>query len=545
MSTRLLQTIPVTALAAGAITTLTHALNREDVPLLPDHIERNHPDLVVLGATTTTVTVQNIGGSAVSGQILVQRIYSEDRALGGATPAFPFIPSGGAVSSVPTLQGAPYFPADSATNNLQTRFLRPAGNDSNDGLTPATAWSGTITGLRKALEWYRVAGSNLAQRVDITGCTIAASELLELGGSNLGSLNFGIDFSATGPSNYAALSSFQLVATPALVVGGIAITSVVAAPTTGLWTVNVSNVLVPGAHVGQMLLGSGLGQWARIRSNTASAMEITLTGNTGNPTAWTAPIGIYTTGATLTFGDPGDFFNSSAVNLLAMADWFVSGIAFKSTAGSKPFAMQVFANMPLFLQLCDFDGLFLATSPGTIALDACYLNGFTWGFDGASAILRNCLVRNVTCNFHGSSDSGNNNFNECIFDGLVTAFGSGNSESLFAFHVDRSLFSGALAGAISALTGKSRLSNVVISGTTGDAILADVLRLVCDNVQGAGNSGVGCRIQNGAQVQRLNATAVTGAGGDVVLGGSGVVAWAAAPATDVGAAAPQFCRLFT
>jgi hypothetical protein len=101
------------AVAPGAIVTLPHAINVNGIALLPDIIFRDNGDFSVLGASSTTLTVQNNGASAATLHAWLFLLHTAEREFGaaqttGLSPR-PYIPAvsgggGGGGSSVITFR---------------------------------------------------------------------------------------------------------------------------------------------------------------------------------------------------------------------------------------------------------------------------------------------------------------------------------------------------------------------------------------------------------------------------------------------------------
>lgn len=411
------------------------------------------------------------------------------------------------------------------------------GSDSNDGLTPGTAW---LT-LDKGLTSFAIAAEGKRWILDLTG-TFTIADTLNIGGTMLAGLNYDLDAGGVAPDSFISRASCQLRAAPTAVVTPIGITGSSTQATTGLYTINVSNVLVPGAHVGQMLLGSGLVQWARIIDNTANTIFVA---TTTNPSTWTAPVAIYTEGATIEAGDAANFFEG-ATYLIALCDWAFTGIAFTSNGAAKYAALEVTANAPVYFTQCSFDGIYLRGGPGYVSFDCCdfYSSGAqSYNHEGTTGIFRQSTFRDLEFLCHGSSDSGHLTYSQCGFAGGILPFGGGNVESRFSFSMNQCYFDGFTNDAIHVLFGNTRIQNTLIENTTGDAIQVEnsSVKLRLDNVDGStGNSAYGIRILNGAQVDVDAATSVTGASGDILLGDAGAIAYAAVPAVDLG----QLVRVF-
>lgn len=430
------------------------------------------------------------------------------------------------------------------------RYVRSVtGSDLNDGASPATAWQT----LEHALQSFAIVGVNHQWVIDLgsgvadTAGVFATPNALNLGGVMLGGINFSLDFAATGPDNFASHAMCQIRSSPIQVadpgpgpLGPLTITGSVADPTTLRRTITVAENLTAGAHVGRLLLGSGLGEWTRIVSNTLHDIVCT---TSVDPATFTAPVTIYEEGAIIRSGDPAEVFEQAAY-LMNLSEWQFTGIAFESTADSKSDALSVYANAPLTFWMCKFAGLTMWNGPGNIIAEACDVHDHFWGHNGAECQWANSLFRSTAPRFHGSSPSGTNSFTDCTMVGLGEAVGFGNVASRWSAHLDRCDVSGSAGDGVRFSFGNSRITNSNVHNNGKDAVYAEKHAWVDMNtVIGAANAGVGLRAESGAQVD-ANACTVTGGGGDIILGAAGVIAWGAVPATDVGAPIPQFVRVY-
>jgi hypothetical protein len=97
-------------LPIGVPTALPHGLvDAEGVGLIPDHIEDNHADVVILSANAVNVTVRNDGLALASADVLCEHWHSENRALPAGQadlPVQPFIPSSGSPQGPPLAHAA-------------------------------------------------------------------------------------------------------------------------------------------------------------------------------------------------------------------------------------------------------------------------------------------------------------------------------------------------------------------------------------------------------------------------------------------------------
>lgn len=421
-------------------------------------------------------------------------------------------------------------------NDQSIRYVRSAtGNDNNDGLTPATAWQT----LDRGLQSFAIAGVNKIWTLDIAGTFADATRPLNIGGTMLGGLDSDLDFLATAPGNFIGRNHCQLVSEPVAVLSPLTITLAAAGATTGLYTITVAEVLVPGAHAGQILIGDGLVEYARILSNTANQIFVM---TRVNPTTWTAPVGIFQAGATIQYGDPGNFFEQ-ATYLIALTDWFFSGISFQSTADSKQSSLNIIANAPIFFQMCDFAGIYLQGGSDLVTFDACDVHDHFFGHDGPALAYRTSTIRNLGFRFHGSSASGNTTFSDLGVTGCTNALGAGNSESRYSFAVVSGHFEGNADDAINCRFGNNSITNTLLQANGKDGLLATgpstLVRMT--NVDGTLNAGHGVLVRNGAQVDADAATTVTGGVGDISVGAAGTFAWAALPVVDLGA---QLCSAY-
>lgn len=422
----------------------------------------------------------------------------------------------------------PGFPGAGPGTPVDVRYLRPGGAIANDGSSPAAAWPNSVGGLERGLRYMAMASVDHPVRLDITGCSISSSVLLNMGGTMTGGIDEDVDLSAIGPDNFAYRNNCQITAAPTLE-QDITISGSAANPTSGLYTITVTELLVVNALKGMFLIGTGLGEWAVVQSNTAHDIVVT---TTTDPTLFTAPA-IYSPGATLTFGDPATF-NAAGLYLIALCDWSFSGIAFKSTADAFNSAMDIWAVAPVFFQLCSFDGVFLVGGVDTCFLDACYINDHSFGQDGGAWVIRNCYMNAVTPNLHGAGGKGDSAIFQSWFDGLTQAWGSGNSESEYGWSARNSHFEGGEGGGVQMLFGAPFMNDCVVANNNGNAVfISHGAKASLNNVTGVGNVGVGINVQNGGQCRPDTNTTVTGAAGDIRLGDAGVIAYADLPAVDL------------
>lgn len=402
-------------------------------------------------------------------------------------------------------------------------YVRPGGDDNNDGLTALTAFAT----LERALHFMAVAEVNESVVVDITGMTVSGASVLNIGGTTLGGVNFDLDLAATSPSNFFHKQHRQIRAEPTLV-QALDVTGSVTNPTSGITTLTVNDALVANALRGLFAIGGALGEYGTIRSNTGGAGPNTV--EVCNISGLNAPVGAYSTGATLTFGDAANPFEQ-AIYLLALCDWNLQGLRISSN-GPKATAIGVFGAAPVNLMFCDIDGIQITNRAATY-IDGCYVRDRTYAQDGGSVRATQSYFRSLSYLCHGSGGDGLNEFVACCFDASATPFGGGNVESAYNFGAESCEFADALATGIQVIGGVSRLKDCVVNDNGGSGIIAqDGATLTLDNVQGTGNGNYGAEVYYGAQIKRANGSGVTGTLNDLFVGDIGAATWADTPLTD-------------
>lgn len=528
MATTLKAVVAFTSVSAGATATLPHTLNIDGVGQEPDRIEIDNGAFSVLSSDATDVTVRNDSGSTASVNVLVERWYSSERTFGasGTTSLSPqpFIPT------VSQPDAATYlYPA----GTQELRYVRSAtGDDTNDGLTPATAWQS----VNKGLSFLAGFSTNRLKTLDVSDSTFSADEALNFP-ALLGGNNDDLSFADPGPNNFFFRTIGQIRAAQTLQ-QALTVTLVTPDPVTGLPTLTVSETLTPGAHVGQFVIGSGLAEYGVCVFNDASTLLVASTGST-----FTAPVGTYLPSTTWTFGDAANIFQQATYATL-LSNFTFQGIDFRTNGAAKT-ALTVYGVMPWHIQLCKVEGLKILGGGQLGIMDACHITR-RYGQDGAPMMNRSSFFDALTFENHGDGAVGTNSYLGCYFDGCNAVL-AGNFESRMGVQMQNCEIANSTAQGIIVRGGNvNRIQDTRIRDSASDAVLVDApLRLRMDNVVGTGNVGHGVKAENGAQIEISGTTpTVTGTVGDVDLGGAGTTAWGAAPATDVAAGAPQFCRLF-
>lgn len=409
--------------------------------------------------------------------------------------------------------------ADPATDT-EIYYVRPGGDDNNDGRTELTAFAT----LERALHFMAIAAVNVAVIIDITGMTVSAASVLNIGGTTLGGVNFDIDLTATSPNNFYSRAHRQIRAEPQLV-QALNVTGSVTNPTSGITTLTVTDALVANALKGTIAIGANLGEYGTIRSNSGGAGPNTV--EVCNISGINAPVGAYGPGATLNFGVGANPFEQ-AIYLLALCDWTLQGLRITSN-GPKPCAVTVLGAAPVTFLFCDIDGIQIENRAPTF-IDACYVHNGTFAQDGGGVRGSQSYFDGLNYLCHGSGADGLTEFIACCFDASLTPFGGGNVESAYNFSIENCEFDSAVTVAVQAIGNVSRLNNVVVSNSGSSGIVAqDGVTLTLSNVQGTTNANYGLEAYYGAIVKRTNGTGVSGGINDIFVGGIGAAAWTDIP----------------
>lgn len=305
----------------------------------------------------------------------------------------------------------------------------------------------------------------------------------------------------------------------------------------GIQVVDVSETLVPNAHVGQFVCSgfSAGAEYGVITGNTAN--QITIQSPSGGTIPAGPLAGIYDAGSTWTIGDPGDFFNQPLIYHAGCNTKF-TGIRF-AKGNSQPCLGVVGPGFRTHFQACRFDQ-FSASSGAITDMDCCHL----WGgmiFDGAG-VIRSSFVDGGEFLSH-VSDLG---FRDCTVRG-VQYFGAGDTTSSAKLSLKKMLIEDSPEDGVNFFgPGAQHLQVAVIRNCAGSAIVKNGggSPLIMQSVSGGGNGHYGLSLRNGAQALVQPGCAVTGSQGDIRVGGAGAKTYAELPAHDGASADPEFCRAY-
>ena len=409
-------------------------------------------------------------------------------------------------------------------------YVRNAGNDLNAG-TLASPLATISEALRRFKE--NPVGAHRPV-VDLTGYTITSADEA-FWRLPSGPWKYAVDFTRPGGLDNGKEDAFdvgiEFRADPTHVLD-INIASTTLDPDTQLPVLNVSDTLVPNAHVGQFVW-QGLAVQGEVLSNTASTITIS-----SYTTSWSGAAALYEQSCVI----------DQPVNILFDTYALFNGIKF--TGANK---LWLFGSNWSIFSRCHFSGVdVLLHTGGYHQFFDSYHTGGNFRSDGAAYTVWSACFDNVSLGGHGSGGFGIADWSACRINNC-TPVGEGNHESatpveLTGCHITNAKTVGVHRQSPYA----SRLSSVKIDNSAGDAISISAAGGYhkMNKVTGTGNGGVGLRLRFGAQCQDQGENTVTGTGGDVVVGAD-TTTWAAVDALTSGqcihdgaATYPHFCRIF-
>jgi hypothetical protein len=290
-------------------------------------------------------------------------------------------------------------------------------------------------------------------------------------------------------------------------------------PETGMPVLVTTGGFVPNAYRGKQIVGAGFFECGVIASNTATDFEICGTG------AFTAPITIVEPSASFSGVTPGSYaaaFNVSGV----LAPIAINGIAFPTPGGAGDLGFYWNSARRLIGFLNHLQG---ATWGGGAAsswqLFATTFDGVEWVASGAGGQTWYCYFEGVD-DYRNYGDGGGfgQYHSQCIFH-QCQSIGPQGDDGHISVGTWQLAFSKVRLGLgvgvfLQHGGGQYRIWSCVIENCAGDAIsMLGPAMLNVLGCSGAGNGGLGIRAARGSQVAITAATAITGAGGDLKVGG--------------------------
>lgn len=405
-------------------------------------------------------------------------------------------------------------------------YLRNTGNDANPGTLELPLATPEEAVRRFQLPDPLGRGHKV---VECTGYTVSNTDPLRMDFPRAAH-KYEFDFSRPGGADNGREDIWDIPiefrADPILVTT-VPVTGVTIDTATGLATINVSSALVPNALVGNFVW-KGLFEQGVIESNTVNSITVA-----GYTTDYSGTLKIYKQSCTI---DRPISFSSEALLLF-------NGIKF----GPE---FHVFADRWLLFSRCYFDDTDLGFfAEGRVFVVDCYQIGGYFRSDGAGYNVIGCVFDNVTFGGHGTGGSGLADFEYCIANGC-TPMGQGNHESATGIEITRMLIKNAQSYGIHRQSPYgSRTTKVRIENAATGGVLIDCAGGFHKFSEVVGtNGGFGVTMKNGVQALDQGNNSITGASGDISLGGT-TTTWATLAAlasgqsiNDMASAFPHFCR---
>jgi len=415
---------------------------------------------------------------------------------------------------------------------LNTRYVRTAGSNANDGLTPATAWAT----LAFAVTQIPTIFANAAYVIDITGIIEVLPLRFQIPEyiANVG-LTFnpnGIDF-VTAPLGIHADLTLLTTIPPANILSvtidpvtlhRIVLTNLVFAP--NVFDGKIIGIPVPGVTKQGVSLDNTVDTiFVNSLISPASIAANGLTISDYGATLTTSPA---STTPTITIQDALSGFSIEGVRILAPQTNLSSSISFS----------QVFDNC--IVNCCEVECFSMDNTPAGILFSKVWLHVSTSGRTASRYSNRFTFLQSaaqgvsIEPSFALSRHPG---MHSCFlqlgaFKNCSPLCRSSNVPNLLVMstNISQSLVTGGVSGGI-ALNGGgvALLQNVRINGSTfGSAVSADgLIRIVAFTLAGTLNGFFGVELIDGAHFRGDAATTVTGTLGDVKIGTLPATTWVA------------------
>jgi hypothetical protein len=288
----------------------------------------------------------------------------------------------------------------------------------------------------------------------------------------------------------------------------------------------MQTITVPGAgwttneHVGRGVINPGApAEIAMIWGNTATELFVSSTGLSDGT------LRIVRRDATFVVGDVSAFVSSGLMFNGVVSSVALVGLTIRNPGSvAANTAMNTTSITSLSLLFCELDGGFQCNpGSGVMTMDSCYIHDGAFGPNGQALSVRGSYLSALSANYHGSGGSGLFDMISCRINACGSMGHGGTSLPDGGFAIDQCWISNSTSHGILYRGGApARVSQTVIDSSNGNAINADGcgnLRVV--GVTGTGNTGYGCYIDRGAIIEPSSTPTVTGASGEVRLGGSG------------------------
>lgn len=324
---------------------------------------------------------------------------------------------------------------------------------------------------------------------------------------------------------FTTVTAVTLRAQPTTVTTIPSVVSDVADPVTGTRTLTVSGTpFTPGAHVGRLLIGAGLGEWAVIKANSSNTITYQAF------FAYTLPARVCVESCELKIADP-DSYDPTLVVRNVGCPVTIQGIKIShANPDGFAYALEV-RNVPeLFLSHGTVRGCVLGAGVSSFSLIGVHVNGGNWLVTGSAPSVFRCLFSDVFMLEHDAIGGVGQTF--YLFSSFLrcTALGhGGNGEANLAYEFSNCEIENGLADGVYYRGGqRCSVRYTRISGCAGDGVQGEGPgRIDLISVIGTGNGGVGLKLDadSGCRSAVDAATTVAGTGGGMKVGANLARTW--------------------
>lgn len=401
----------------------------------------------------------------------------------------------------------PLAPAPDLGAVLTKYYVRPAGDNANDGLTPATAWATLAYAKTHIPAFYNNGGFV----IDVTSVneTLTAAIGIPIAGPFFGSspgslLGFNGAFTI-----HSDLVDFLTIAV-------VDIVSVTTHATTGQKTINTTGGLVPGQLVGKKVTQSGVLRGV-VKRNTASA--------------------ITTSAATLdalspiTLSDPGATLWELSLTGGGIGLTIVEGVALKSTLFNG-LTLEQCTSRP-FVAMCDVDTWLENEGVGPHLYQS-YIKASVEAGNNASFTQDAVATRSFFKGVDFSSGGADLSFdlNTAALESCGPACGNLSEGSVFARISGTEFLTPTSHAILLDSPGIVSLDSCTIDGSASAPIrVTTAAQVSLSNIPaGVGNLSLGVLLAGGARCEATSTVALTASLGNVSIGSLGARTWAAVTA---------------
>jgi hypothetical protein len=406
---------------------------------------------------------------------------------------------------------------------VHVRYVRPAGSDASDGLSPATAWATFVYACSQLMAYTK----NGVQVIDITGIAERLPDNFKMP-----QVISDTQFLAWSPGFLAIAGAVTVHSdlVPFLTLAPGDISSITQDPTNFQDTINITISLVPGVLKGKFVSQFGT-QIGVVKSNTDSSIEVTSSGLNSS-----FPITISDTGANLS--SFGVTFGPTITIRNALCSVLFEGIELAAPQGSSPALRVIAALYGVGVAACKVAGLSVTDTPDGMEflyIFYSYLLPSDGGFSAfdlpSPALVQNVFVDGLSLDYADNFAGGAGiYFATCAFHGCGPLFG-GNAEPLIGRGECSSCEILNPTGPAFQMQGQGIfiINSTTINGCASPCILANGPMAIYLNEipAGTGNLAFGITAEEGANVEASATVLISGTSGDTSLGTLGATSWAA------------------